>query len=359
MANVSTQPPDRTSGASRLRRYAPRLLLLLLFLALMAWRLDLRGAVDRLASIDLRFVLPGLVAFTISKVVAAYRWRTFLVDRDRAPLTPLTGIFLLSNLANAVVPLRAGDLLRVELPNRRFGIPRPELASSVFVVESVLDGIAFAILFLAALPFLELPPVWRPIFLVAGALALAAFIATIVLAHQDVHADYSRRPPVRWLPARWRDRIAAAIPPFILGTDVLRRPRSGAVAIAISVGAWTVEVGVYWFLARAFGLSLTPAEAIVITIAANLIVSIPVTPWDFGPYEVVVAEAMVLLGAGLADASGFAIGSHLLLQLWIAITGFAAMAALGLRPAELIPGRSRPTDPPRPPDPPPDPAASP
>lgn len=316
-----------------------RLALAALFVALMLWRLDLKGGVERLPDIEPGWVLGGLVAFTASKVVSAYRWRSFLAERDRIALAPLTAIFVVGNLANALVPLRAGDLLRIELPSRRFGIPRAELASSVLVVESVLDGVAFAVLFMVALPFLDVPGAWRPVMLVAGVVVVFTLVGTVLLARMSVTREYERVWPLRWLRADLRATIGRAIPQFIEGTSALRTPRRALEVVGISIGAWTVEVGVYMLMSRAFDVPLTPAEAAVVMIAANLIVSVPLTPWDFGPYELLVAETMVLLGWGRAEASGFALGSHLLLQLWIATTGLIAMLALGMRPMELIRGR--------------------
>ena len=54
-------------------------------------------------------------------------------------------------------------------------------------------------------------------------------------------------------------------------------------------------------------------------------------------------QQLALLGADRDVASGYAIGSHLLLLLWIGITGVAAMWALDLRLRDLL-HRRRPVD---------------
>jgi hypothetical protein len=55
-----------------------------------------------------------------------------------------------------------------------------------------------------------------------------------------------------------------------------------------------------------------------------------------GPYELVVTESLVALGFSRGLASSYAIGSHLLLILWIGITGMLALWSLSLRPADLF-----------------------
>ena len=78
-------------------------------------------------------------------------------------------------------------------------------------------------------------------------------------------------------------------------------------------------------MGRAFGLELGFSEAVLVTIAANVIVSLPLTPWDIGPYEVAVTEALAFMGFGLSEAGAYAVGSHILLIVWIGLTGIVAM----------------------------------
>ena len=120
------------------------------------------------------------------------------------------------------------------------------------------------------------------------------------------------------------------------GMRVLRSGRPMTIAIAMSIVAWSAEVSVYWMMGRAFGLELGLSEAVLVMIAANVIVSLPLTPWDVGPYEVAVTEALAIMGFSLSTAGAFAVGSHILLIIWI--TGVVAMWTLQLSPRELIAG---------------------
>ena len=317
----------------------------LLSVAVLVWRVDLVEAVRGLPEIDYRWALPGLLMFTISKFIHSYRWRLFLWRHEGLPLRQLFAIFLTSNLANALIPLRAGDLVRVELPRRRFGIPRAELTSSVFVVETLPDGVAFVLLMFAGLVLLDVPPVFPSLLAGMAVLVAVAFAGTVALARVDGERDFSTLPLLRWLPARLRVPVAARIPEFLDGLASLRDVRMATRAVGISLVAWLAEVVVYWMMGQAFGLDLSAAAYLPIMIGANLIVSLPITPWDFGPYEVAVTEVTAAAGATRAAASAFALGSHLLLVVWMAITGVAAMWTLDLRPHDLVtPGDGEATD---------------
>ena len=326
---------------SHLTRGHERLLLMQLPVAavvvvVLLWRVDILEGVRRLSEIDLRWAVPGVFAFTISKAVHAYRWRVFLWTRPEIPFRHLFTVFLISNLANALIPFRAGDLLRVEIPGRRYGVPRAELAGGVFVVESVLDGVAFAILLLASLVLLDVPEAIRPLLLIATVGAAALFVGALWLARRDSTSGARLERSVRRIPGRPGRWIAAWLPQFLEGLGSLRSMRTVVASVALSIAAWLLEAGVYWMMGQAFGLELALAEVLLVMIAANLIVSVPLTPWAIGPYEIAVAEVLVLIGATRGDASTYAIGSHLLLQLWIAITGVIAMLLLDMRPRDLV-----------------------
>lgn len=304
------------------------------------WRIDTPEVFARMGAIDLRWALFALAVFTASKVLHAWRWWHFL-GRPEAPLAPLSAVFLIANMANSLLPLRAGDLLRVEVPAHRFGIPRSLLASSVFVVESVLDLLAFAVLLVLALVLADLPVVLRPLVSLVGGAAVVLFAAMVLLVR-------SRGTVEQWagrLIARLPDRIArpveARLPQFVDGMASLGTNAEAARVIVISLVAWLVEVAVYFLLARAFGLDLGVPQALILMIAANLIVSLPLTPWSIGPYELAVTEALVAIGAPRSEAAAFALGSHLLLQAWIVVTGVVAMFWIRLNPRDLWPGNLR------------------
>ncbi len=307
-----------------------------IILAAFLWRVDIVGAVRNLPDIQWRFALAGTVTFSLSKLVHAYRWRWFLRHRPELPFRRLFELFLVSNLANAVLPLRAGDLLRVELPSRRYRVPRAELATSVFLVESLLDGVAFVLLAFGGLLIFDLPTSLRP-----GVAVLAVVVGTISF----VSLRAARRGETwsvdgmvwrKLMPERLRPKVNEWLAQAITGLSTLSDWRSASVAVVLSLVAWTLEIGVWWYMGKAFGIELAFSEALTVMIAANMAQAIPITPWNIGPYEVAVTEVLVLLGSSRLDGSSYAIGSRILLMVWIGITGLVAMWSLQLRPRDLL-----------------------
>ena len=313
-----------------------QLALVLVFVGVLAWRVNLGDAFRTFGDVNYAWVAAALVVFTASKFVHATRWRILLGRIPGLPLPGLFGTYLVSNMVNNLMPLRTGDLVRIQVPARRYNIRRAELTAVIIVVETLLDGVAFVILLLIGLGLQDVPAMrqsvqWTLVGLVALGVALAALAARIRLPE-----DLSK---VRWgrlLPGWLRQRVADLVPPFVDGLAALRDPRIAWRAIAISFPAWLIEVTVFWLFGQAFGLGLSFSAYLVITVAANMIVALPITPSSLGAYEVGLQEVIALFGVDRSLAAGYAIGAHLFMSLWIVGTGLVAAWLLHIRFEELF-----------------------
>src|SRR5437867_1761725 len=128
------------------RRLLARTVVSLALVGFLLWRIDLDAAVRALRDARYVYVVPALALFGVAKLLVAVRWRLMTSKFADLPLAPLFGVLLVSNLANNVVPARIGDLIRVQVPAQRYGTSRARLAATVFATESLLDGVAFAVL---------------------------------------------------------------------------------------------------------------------------------------------------------------------------------------------------------------------
>jgi len=312
------------------RRLLIRIAASVALLALLLWRVDLEAAARALRYANYFYVIPGLVLFGIAKLLVAQRWRIMMSTFADVPLPPLFGILLVSNLANNIVPARIGDLIRVQVPAQRYDVSRARLAATVFATESLLDGIAFAVLGLIGLALIDLPNFPTAIFWgVLGGVA-GGLIAVIPLSHLKLQDGWTARGIMPRLPGRLRLALEEAVPHFIDGLAVFRNARLGAEAIALSFIIWLLEVGMFALFGLAFGIHLSMPAWMLIMVAANMISSVPITPSNIGAYEVAITELTKALGVDAGLAGGFAIAAHVFNIAWITGAGFIAMWALGL-----------------------------
>jgi uncharacterized protein (TIRG00374 family) len=304
-------------------------------ITLLVWRLDLGDAVRLLPRADFRWALLAVLLFSISRVLYAYRWRHFMWRHESPSVLPLTGIFVLANLVNALVPLRAGDVLRIQMSHRRFGVGRSELTSNVMLTETVLDALAFVLLMLAVLPFLAVPFLSEHEVIAIAVAVVVAFLALVVLARIAARAGAGGAPP-DWVRRALGRRLSAWVPGVLEGFASLRSWRRTGLVIAISLAIRLLEAGVFWTIGLAFALDLPPAAYVVVMVAVGLVVTMPLVPWNIGTYEVAVTEVAVLLGADRGVASAFAVGSHVLLLVWMAVTAAVAMRAMRIGPRDIF-----------------------
>jgi uncharacterized protein (TIRG00374 family) len=325
------------NASLRLARFWFQLVLTAGFLVLLAWRVNLGDALSTLPDANWAWVLPGLILFTCSKAVHALRWKVFLgKHRQDVPYASLLGIFLVHNMANAVLLLRAGDVLRIQTTSQRHGIPRSELTATVIVVETLFDGLAFVILVALAFSLGAIPGVLRATFWGLAGLALIGAGLGYVAARWVKLDGLAQAPPLRWLSNDFRTSAMDVLRQFQEGLRTLRDLDLAVPALALSLVGWLLEAGAYWQFGKAFGLHLAMTDYLLIMMTANFAVSIPITPSGIGPFEVAIQALIVALGVDHALAAGYAIGIHLCFIIWITLTGLAAMWLMRLRPHEIF-----------------------
>jgi uncharacterized protein (TIRG00374 family) len=306
-----------------------------LFVLLASRVIDLGELREALAAVEWRWVPPALVLFTTAKYVDSWRWRYLLRGTDAPPQPALFGAFLIGNMVNNLVPLRAGDVAKIQVLANRYGTPRASLAASVFLVEATLDGVIFAGFLVAAVAFAGLAETrgFSPTAPAAvGSVALFAFALALLLA---------RRAESLPLPERWRERLERWREQMVEGMHALRSWQRTLGAVALSIPAWLIESAMFALMGQAFGLDAPLPLYVGVMVAANVAVSIPVALWNIGPYEAAVSSVLVVAGVASGTAAAYALAVHLLVNLWIEATGLLAFWAMRVRPADVFTTGSR------------------
>jgi uncharacterized protein (TIRG00374 family) len=320
----------------RLARFWFQFLVTAGFIVLLAWRVDIGEALATLPEANWLWVIPAVCVFTLAKAVFTLRWRVFLGSHRDLPYSGLFGIFLVHNMANAILLLRAGDILRIQTTSQRYGITRSEVTATVIVVETLLDGLAFVALVAVAFSLGAIPGVLKATFWALAGLALFGLLLG-VFAARYVNADgLAAFGPLRWLSQDARSSVTSIVGQFMEGMRALREPGLALVAIPLSLIGWSLEAVSFGLFGQAFGLELAPVDYVLVMMTANFAVSIPLTPSGIGPYEVAIQELVVALGTERSLATGYAIGMHLCVIIWVTITGLVAMWMMKLTPDDIF-----------------------
>ena len=234
-------------------------------------------------------LVPVLLALSLGNYgLRAMRWVLYLRVLDRSVGAPVLVRVFVAGLAMSASPGKVGEFLKAVWLNGLSSTPVSKTAAAV-LWERVLDLAAVALLAL-------------------GAVTLAAWAAPLIggvggLAVVGLAVAFAAPPSRRWLLALLRhprlSRMAAAYEAL----RILARPRILAVAIPLSVLAWSLEGLSLWIILDALGVELPIHQAVALYALATLAGGLSLLPGGLGSTEAVMVGLLIAASASGATAS--------------------------------------------------------
>jgi glycosyltransferase 2 family protein len=270
-----------------------------------------RQTLDALSQTSLPLLGTSLVLLALAFFIRALRWQSLFVPARRPPLRPVIGAQFVGYVANAVLPLRAGEAAAIVTLNRRARTPIAEGTATMFVLR------AEDVLSLVLLVFLMLP--WLPHvgwLRAAGALAIGmlvvlAVLAALLLRFGDRAVAVLVRP-LQWLPFVPRGSLEAAPAQFVKGLAGLLNPRIAIVSFAWTTLSWVVLGIGFWIVMEACGLELSPLAGVLVVIGIGLAMILPSSPAALGVFEGATVVVLSAYGVDASSALSYALVLHAL-----------------------------------------------
>lgn len=290
-------------------------------------------------------LLAAVVLATLTFPLRLIRWRLLLRDeRGRNfPAGPLWHAVALGFMANNVLPLRAGELVRSYTASRMAGIRFTTVLSSI-AVERIFDALTIVGLLVPALLSPDLPGsvavagvsvahLTRMGGLLAG---IALLVAGLVLA-APLAAERLVRRLLPW--ERLADRAVKLIEGIRQGLVVLRTPSRLILVMFWSLVLWLVNALAFHVGFAAFDIPVSYVGALLMQGLLVLGISIPSTPGFFGPFEAVIVAVLALYGVPRDVSFSYALAFHITSFVPITLLGFWSLTRTpggfrGLRQAE-------------------------
>lgn len=286
---------------------------------------DLGEIRDALGEVDYRYLVPALALYFAGVWVRAVRWSVLLRPVVELGARRCFPIVVVGYMANNVLPLRTGELVRAYVLDRRHGV-RKTSALATIAVERLFDGLTMLGFILGAATVVSLTSELRSLAILAFVLFAGMLIGLFVLTLGGTLRDRLLQLVLGPLPTPVADRVERMAESFLGGLGVLKRKTDLAVVAATSLLAWGFEAAMYWMVARGFGGNLGDtlgvAETMLTTGVANLATLIPSSPGYVGPFEsgvVLVVNGALDLPRGLALS--YAIVVHATLYFPITLLG--------------------------------------
>ncbi len=326
-----------------------------LLLALFLVTVDLGRMADALAEANYLFLIPGIGLYLISVFFRTLRWQLLLRHMRPISARRLYPVVVVGYMANNLLPMRLGELVRSYHVGEREGISKTSALMTIFI-ERILD--ALTLLFFIAIIALFVPlaglaealgektgVAWPLLVVVLSAPFVLAFGTLVLFALFPDRTRALALSVVSPLPERIESPLRHLIDMFLVGLMPLRNPQTLSRLFALSLPIWLFEAGLFFFVAFAFGLENVydnlgdmAVAVILVTAIANIGSSIPAAPGGIGLFELVARETLVFLPLAAIDpavAAGFAAVVHLSLLLPMIILGqvFLWTGNMTLRPS--------------------------
>ena len=287
----------------------------------------------------LRLASPVYLGFAVASyaiffLVRGIRWRMlFAKSAPDVRLSSTTAITAVGWLANSIIPLKGGDVLRAALISKREKVALGTSASTV-ALERVLDILGLAIV--ALVGFLLIPPSDAMPPAVGRALKIAWILPLLGLLILGVLV-WLRKPTMRaaertlgtW--GKFGAGLCSFLDTTLAAVEALaRRPILLAQLLPMTALVSVAQALVFAFLVMAF----IPGAPFLLAFAGGalflLSFVISITPGNVGTYEAAFGAVFIALGVPADVAVPAAILTHVTTTLIVAVLGSLGMLSLGL-----------------------------
>jgi uncharacterized protein (TIRG00374 family) len=279
---------------------------LMLYIAVRDVHLD--DTWDALGRSHHAWLAPALIVFAASIFLRALRWRMLFEPSHRPGTRAATRALLVGYLFNSLLPARAGEAARIVRLRNEACVPRAEALATV-VVERIFDVLSLLLVLFVALAWL--PPVtwFRQAAILAGVLAGAVVITTVVLAIFRDRPIRALMRPLGFLPA---ERVQFAVQHTTRGLVALRRPAVALGAFAATMVSWLVMGASFWLLMRGFDFGVDAGAALLVLVTVNLAMIVPSGPAAMGVFEAGTVAALHAYRVPQSHAFSYALVLHAL-----------------------------------------------
>lgn len=243
--------------------------------------------------------------------VRAQRWRVFLHAVGVPPLHPLVTATNIGFLANMVLPLRIGEVVRPVLLARRADLPLSGVLASV-LLERIFDMFTVLFLFGVAASLVTVSAQVRQWGWMLTGLALAVAVVIVVIRVEErIFLGIARRL-ANLLPESAGAHAYGFAQGFVQALEMLDSPMAYFRAFAWSFYLWLVITLIYVLGFWAFGLEVPLVRAaLVLTALVAIAVSVPSAPGFIGSFQLGCVLGLKLFGVAESPALAFSIVVHL------------------------------------------------
>jgi hypothetical protein len=305
-------------------------------LAILLRQVDIKQSWNALGRLNGPFLLIPLAVFFVNLPLRAWRWQLIFPPSWRPSLGECLTVLGIGNMANFLLPGRAGDLARCVLVGRADSVTESSRTLATLAVEKVLDGLALVGMVLFSVWALH-PPHWvLELLRVAISIFGGALLLLMVLRYRTRSLiDWVRLVFRRVHLSSFEERFDGLMTSFADGLSAVSSAGQMVTLLLMTAAIWTTEAGLIWGLSKALGLAVSLKSAVVASAVLGLGLMIPAAPGGLGTYELFGTEAFKLAGITASSALALTVVIHAWVFVANIAVGICLLAIKGISLAQL------------------------
>jgi glycosyltransferase 2 family protein len=307
--------------------------------AILLRQVDLKQSWNALGRLSGPFLLVPFAMSVLNLPLRAWRWQFIFPSSSRPSLGACLTVLGIGNMANFLLPGRAGDLARCFLLGRNGSLDESSRTLATLAVEKVLDGLGLVGVVLFSVWVLH-PPHWvLDLLRVAIAIFGGALILLVALRYRtQALIPYVRRAFRVLHLSSLEEKLAGLLTSFTDGLSAVGSAGQMFTLLILTAVIWATEAGLIWGLAIALGLTVHFKSAVLASAVLGLGLMIPAAPGGLGTYELFGTEAFKLAAIPASSALALTVVIHA----WVFVTNIVFGACLlGFKGISLAQLRNR------------------
>lgn len=283
---------------------------------------DLDEVGNQITQVDYRFLVAAWVAFAAGLSFYALRWRVLLANKPGFLRT--FDACNVGHMLNILLPLRAGEPVRIVMIARSPNVTIPESVSSI-VIEKQIENLMRIGAFVGAL-FLGLGLEFSPLTGLASLLLMILVVAGLILMLRYREQILESWPKsLARIPRMSEEKIRQILKDFFDGLSALQNIRLLGFAFLWSLMIWG-SFFVFQFLTLiALDTELSLFEQISISLAV-LALAPPSAPTQPGIYHASVVAPLGAIGLETTGLTAYAVVLHI--QEMVLMTAFGIVGVI-------------------------------
>ena len=277
---------------SKVNKYWISLLIGLIFVTIFLITTDWSSLLKALLKANYWYLIPACLFYQASTFCRAFRWRILLRHIKNISTLNLYPVVVVGYMANNLLPLRVGELVRAYYIGERESISSVSALTTIFI-ERLFDALtllSFLVILALFVPMMELAKEFSnlsnvPWFLLPVIISVPfviMFALLIMSAYRPLTIENLVRILIRPIPDIIGKRILHFTRLVIMGLDGLKDPKLILFLFILSLPIWLI---------------------LIVTSLSNIGSSVPAPPGGVGLFELIARETLVLLPIAYVDRS--------------------------------------------------------